>query len=268
MRTAPLPASAAARPSAPALLLCVWITSKRRSSTSAHRRAACQASRGGVIARTIGISWTTAPAAAKRAMSSRIRGSRSAAHATSTCTPRPRKPWTRSERWRRVPPIVHSMTSRTRTAGAPLPFGRAPPTLGPARAQASRPAQRLPRTRRLAVRLLLTGGSGFVGRHLAALALREGHTVTALTRDPQAAERAAPGVRWLQADLARPEGLGPRLVAGRPDAVVHLAALIKGTPAELAAVNVDATTALLAALRGLPSPPRFVHVSSFSVEDT
>ena len=117
------------------------------------------------------------------------------------------------------------------------------------------------------MRLLLTGGSGFVGRHLAALALREGHTVTALTRDVASAERAAPGVRWLQADLARPEGLGPRLVAGKPDAVVHLAALIKGTPAELAAVNVDATTALLGALRSLPGKPRFVYVSSFSVED-
>lgn len=118
------------------------------------------------------------------------------------------------------------------------------------------------------MRLLLTGGSGFVGRHLAALALREGHTVTALSRNPQAAERAAPGVRWLAADLAQPEGLGPRLAASKPDAVVHLAALIKGTPDELAAVNVDATAALLAALRPLPNPPRFVYISSFAVEDT
>lgn len=118
------------------------------------------------------------------------------------------------------------------------------------------------------MRLLLTGGSGFVGRRLAALALRDGHNVTALSRDPQAAERAAPGVRWLAADLAQPGDLGPRLAAAKPDAVIHLAALIKGTAEQLAAVNVEATAALLAALRKLPAPPRFVYVSSFAVEDT
>ncbi len=126
------------------------------------------------------------------------------------------------------------------------------------------------------MRLLLTGGSGFVGRHLAALALREGHAVDVLTRDPRAAEQRlrllagshAAVLRCFQADLERPSGLAELLRTARPEAVVHLAALVKGAPQALAAANVEATRALLAALEPLAPSPRVVHVSSFAVEDT
>lgn len=126
------------------------------------------------------------------------------------------------------------------------------------------------------MRLLLTGGSGFVGRHVAALALREGHELDVLTRDPRAAGRAlsplagpcAAALRLHACDLERPAGLAELLAAARPDAVVHLAALVRGEPAALAAANAGATQALLAALEPLAPPPRLVHVSTFAVEDT
>jgi NADH dehydrogenase len=125
------------------------------------------------------------------------------------------------------------------------------------------------------VRLLITGGSGFVGRHLVARALRAGHHVTLLSRDPQAAQRAlatptsgAPGTLELRrADLARPADLAGLAQAASPQAVVHLAALIHGTPEALRAANVAATRALLAELARADPRPRLVHVSSFAVED-
>lgn len=125
------------------------------------------------------------------------------------------------------------------------------------------------------MRLLITGGSGFVGRHLVARALRAGHHVTLLCRDPQGTQRAlaplvagTPGPLELRrADLARPADLSGLAQAVRPQAVVHLAALIQGTPEALRAANVAATRALLAELASAESRPRVVHVSSFAVED-
>jgi NADH dehydrogenase len=121
----------------------------------------------------------------------------------------------------------------------------------------------------------MTGGSGFLGRHVVAAFRSAGHAVSVLTRDPGAARASAreqgvttDGIEFVQADLAAPESLGQALLDRAPDVVVHAAALLDGTPDELARVNVEGTQALLTALETLERPPRVVCVSSFAVEDT
>lgn len=115
--------------------------------------------------------------------------------------------------------------------------------------------------------ILVTGGSGFVGRHVVSLALRGGHAVTIWTRRPPAAEGVG-AARRIAADLGRPESVAAALAQAPPDAVVHAAALMKGPRAELDAVNVEGTRALAEGLLRLPRVPRLVHLSSFAVEDT
>jgi dihydroflavonol-4-reductase len=125
------------------------------------------------------------------------------------------------------------------------------------------------------VNLVLTGGAGFLGRHVVVAALERGHAVSVLTRDVPAAAAAlqalgpslASRVRCLPLDLGDAAALQRTLRECAPDALAHLAARITGTREELFAANVAGTGALLAAAATLPRPPRFVHVSSFAVED-
>ena len=54
------------------------------------------------------------------------------------------------------------------------------------------------------MRLLVTGGTGFVGRHLLERLLAEGHGIAALTRDPEAARaRTGQAVDWFPWDALR-----------------------------------------------------------------
>jgi nucleoside-diphosphate-sugar epimerase len=88
----------------------------------------------------------------------------------------------------------------------------------------------------VAMEVLITGGTGFLGRGLAEVLRREGHAVTLLSR------RGGEGA--LTGDVTRPEtleGLGPF------DAVYHLAAALdESLPyRQLHAVNVEGTRHLL-----------------------
>jgi NADH dehydrogenase len=116
------------------------------------------------------------------------------------------------------------------------------------------------------LKILLTGGAGFLGRHVTRAALDAGHEVLVLSRHPERVETLPSGARALGGDLTLPETLSA-LVAAGPDAVVHAAAVVAEDDPQLRDVNVGGTGHLLAALAGLPTPPRFVHVSSFAVED-
>lgn len=122
--------------------------------------------------------------------------------------------------------------------------------------------------------LVVTGGSGFLGRHVVAALRSAGHSVRVLSRDPEAARAAARGhglpadtARYVAADLESVESLVRALAGEVPDAVVHAAALLHAPPEDLARVNVEGTRALLAALATLERPPRLVLVSSFATED-
>jgi nucleoside-diphosphate-sugar epimerase len=98
------------------------------------------------------------------------------------------------------------------------------------------------------MRILLTGASGFTGRHFIQQAESAGHTVVSLEADLTDIQSVSAGVKRKQFD-----------------AVVHLAAIsFVGHADEVAfyAVNVVGTTRLLSALSELPEKPRCVLIAS------
>jgi dTDP-L-rhamnose 4-epimerase len=126
----------------------------------------------------------------------------------------------------------------------------------------------------LAERILITGGAGFIGSHLARHLLRQGHEVRALDRlDPQVhPERERPDyldseVELIQGDVRDPAAVGEALMG--VDAVVHLAARVGVGQsmyeiADYCSVNTVGTGVLLEALLERPVR-RLVVASSMSI---
>lgn len=73
--------------------------------------------------------------------------------------------------------------------------------------------------------LLVTGASGFIGRHAAAALAARGHHVVALSRRPEEASQAAEGadIEWRRCDLLRPGDAEPIVAEAGAATLVHLA---------------------------------------------
>src|SRR3989441_6959692 len=112
----------------------------------------------------------------------------------------------------------------------------------------------------------LTGGTGFVGRHVAATLARRGHTVRVLARDPARARFLADqGVEVVTGHLA--DGAALARLARGVDAVIHLVGIIvEQGPQTFAAVHVEGTRALLGAAREA-GVLRFIHMSAVGARD-
>jgi len=110
---------------------------------------------------------------------------------------------------------------------------------------------------------LVTGATGFVGRHLARLLLARGERVRVLVRRPEAAEPwARAGAEVVLGDLTRPGDLGAA-VAGC-EVVYHVAAAYSTRPQDVAwlyQVNVRGTLNLLLAAHDA-GIRRVVHTST------
>jgi GDP-4-dehydro-6-deoxy-D-mannose reductase len=105
------------------------------------------------------------------------------------------------------------------------------------------------------VRALITGGKGFVGTWLADHLRRCGDEVIAID---------------IETDITDQAALDPVVAAAAPDAVYHLAARTHvgeswKVPAEVLAVNVLGTAAVLAASRQVPRDPKVLVVSSAEI---
>ena len=113
-----------------------------------------------------------------------------------------------------------------------------------------------------ALKLAITGGTGFVGQRLIDRALADGHRVRALTRRPQAVRV---GVVWVEGALDTPDSLA-KLVKG-VDAVIHVAGVVNAPDKTgFESGNVIGTGAILAAAEQA-GIARFVHTSSLAARE-
>jgi len=113
------------------------------------------------------------------------------------------------------------------------------------------------------MRALVTGGTGFVGRHLVDTLLRRGDAVTVLVRTAAKA-RGLPerGVTIASGSLDNASAL--RGASANQDVIYHLAGLVAArNEAEFLAVNREGTRRVLAAAEETGSP-RIVYVSSLA----
>jgi predicted dehydrogenase/nucleoside-diphosphate-sugar epimerase len=110
-------------------------------------------------------------------------------------------------------------------------------------------------------RVLLTGGSGFLGRRVAVELRTAGFDVRSVSRSRVPHQSRLPGVEYVQADLSTP--LDAAVLSG-VHSVVHCAAETAGDVAEHRANSVTATANLLTAAADA-GVRAFVHVSSVAV---
>jgi dihydroflavonol-4-reductase len=116
------------------------------------------------------------------------------------------------------------------------------------------------------MRVFLTGGTGFLGSHIADALVASGHDVVALVRPLKArtARTQVAATEVVAGDILDPESL--RGTMDGCDAVVHSAALVAFAPVTAArqrAVNVEGTANVLAEARAA-GVQRFVHTSSIA----
>lgn len=131
------------------------------------------------------------------------------------------------------------------------------------------------------MRVIVTGGAGFIGSTLVDRLLADGHQVTTLDNFdafyPEAVKRSNlelasrhPTFQLVQADICDADAVENVFQGVRPEAVVHLAARAGvrpsiEQPALYSRVNIQGTVHLLESACRLDPRPRFVYASSSSV---
>jgi len=133
------------------------------------------------------------------------------------------------------------------------------------------------------MKILVTGGAGFIGSNLVRIAVGKGHEVLNIDKLTYAGNQASlsniaskPGYRFLKADICDATAMRSAIEDFRPDAVMHLAAESHvdrsiDSPMEFVQTNVVGTITLLQAAtsywQSLPdsSDFRFLHVSTDEV---
>ncbi|MBN9017046.1 MAG: NAD(P)-dependent oxidoreductase [Rhizobiales bacterium] len=111
-------------------------------------------------------------------------------------------------------------------------------------------------------KILITGGSGFIGSEVVAIALARGDEVLNLDINPPRDAAQAPF--WRQIDVRDRDAVMGAITAFAPDRLLHLASDIDITIQNLAEfrTTIGGTANVLAAAAQLPQLKRFVHVST------
>jgi len=112
------------------------------------------------------------------------------------------------------------------------------------------------------VKVLVTGGTGFVGPKIVRALGEAGHEVRALVRDP--ARGAALACELAEGDITDPESL--RRAVDGCDAVVHLVAIITGRPGDFERVMTEGATELAGAAAAA-GVRRFVLMSALGTSE-
>ncbi len=110
-------------------------------------------------------------------------------------------------------------------------------------------------------RLFMTGASGFIGNELAEIAVSGGHTICNFDIAPPTDDKRA---FWIEGDVRDADALARAMYNFAPDYVVHLASDTDVSIVDLEqfTVTLDGTRNVVAAVAGLPSLQRFVHIST------
>lgn len=136
------------------------------------------------------------------------------------------------------------------------------------------------------MKLLVTGGAGFIGSAVVRQAIQDGHEVVNVDKltyaaciENVASVADAPGYVFIQADICDRDAMDAALARHQPDAIMHLAAeshvdrSIDG-PGDFIHTNITGTYTLLEAARayweanGRPEGFRFHHISTDEVFGT
>ena len=113
-------------------------------------------------------------------------------------------------------------------------------------------------------RVLVTGGSGFVGRALIEVLLGQGHRVWCVSRSRPIVDSPSESLGWIQSDLGNGRAYADAIA--RVDCIFHLASLLTARRrSEYISVNVEGTRALFDAChRAGQHIRRFVYMSSIA----
>lgn len=119
------------------------------------------------------------------------------------------------------------------------------------------------------MRILVTGGAGFIGSHLCRRLLADGHDVSVVDNESTGRrENVPPGVRFVSADVTRPAEVEPTFAQGL-DAVCHIAGQVSimrsfSDPVADLRTNVEGTVRILQ-LCLKHKVPRLLYASSMTM---
>ena len=118
------------------------------------------------------------------------------------------------------------------------------------------------------MRVLVTGGGGFLGAAVVRALLARGDTTIAYDKQPGRFTHAGPADRLIQVtgDITEPQSLVRTVLAHKPEAVIHCAAIVSvlssiGSPLEIVHVNVEGSINVFEVMR-LGNIRRCIHISS------
>lgn len=111
------------------------------------------------------------------------------------------------------------------------------------------------------MKIIILGGTGFIGRHICEKLIRAGHQVTVPTRKIENARslQTLPGLQPVRCNVHDAAQLAPS-VAGH-EVLINLVAILHGSEAEFERVHVDLPKSIVAACKA-GGIKRIVHISS------